>query len=133
MRSSKRGAIPDENGWLFDTLDDFKRRLRTLESPSGEARNSVIERLARQQAELRELVENLEARMDAYLATDAPALIAAEVTAQLNALFAGDIYIGGGLTVVGPVTVPGARSTDVSGESNRVNAWIAGDGKLGFT
>ena len=43
MANIRRGAIPSELGWLIDMLDDYGDRLRTLEAPSAEAMNNLLE------------------------------------------------------------------------------------------
>lgn len=40
------GSIPSELGWLVDMLDDYERRLRILEAPSGEALGNTVAKLA---------------------------------------------------------------------------------------
>lgn len=44
-RSSRQGAIPSELGDLIDELDEIQRRLRILESPSGNDLASTVARL----------------------------------------------------------------------------------------
>ncbi|MGJ0389037.1 hypothetical protein [Microbacterium sp. CGR1] len=134
MGNARRGPIPDELGWLMDMLEDHSERLRTLEAPSGE-------QLANSVATLRSLVENIQAQLADFIANDIGALVTAAVTSALT----GNIAIGGSLTVAGAVTtpgsltvggtvtMPGARATDLSAAPNRVNAWLAGDGRLGRT
>ena len=45
MPRPSQGSIPSELGWLVDTLDDYERRLRTLEAPSGEALGNTVAKL----------------------------------------------------------------------------------------
>lgn len=45
MRNSRQGALPTDLGGLIDALDDFERRLRTLEAPSGENLSATVARL----------------------------------------------------------------------------------------
>lgn len=155
MPNTRRGPIPDDLGWLIDTIDDYADRLRTLEAPSGEALSNTV-------ATLKTLVSNIQAQLDAYIAgryTNAQidALIDAKVSAAIAAVLAGTVTIGGGLTVTGgvsvgndiaigggasvgggitvagTVTVPGARATNLGSAPSRVTGWIAGDGRLGYT
>lgn len=44
-RSSRQGAIPSDLGSLIDALDDYERRLKILEAPSGESLSAAVERL----------------------------------------------------------------------------------------
>lgn len=139
MANSRRGAIPSDIGWLVDELDDVQRRLSTLEAPSGEALSSTV-------LKLQELVANIQEQIDAWAATRwTNAEIAAEIDDRIAAalpsyvadyvasVLAGDVTIGGSITVAGTVNVPGARATGLSSASDRVVAWIAGDGRLGHT
>lgn len=137
MSNRRRGPIPDELGWLLDALDDYAERLRKLEAPSGEALSNTV-------ATLQALVTDIQAQLDAYMAgkyTNAQidALIDAKVAAAIAAVLGGTVTIGGSLrvngnaTVDGVVTVPGARATGLASASNRVTAWLAGDGRLGHT
>lgn len=79
------------------------------------------------QAELSTVVDGLEARLDAYLETEAPAIIDARVATQIEAILAGDVTIGGTLTA------PGIRSNDITSKPDRVVVWVAGDGTVGHT
>lgn len=131
MRSSKLGAIPSDIGWLIDELDSISQRLRTLEAPSGEALSSTV-------AKLQALVANIQAQLDAWTAdrwTNAQieAVIDQKVAAYVGSILAGNVTIGGQLNVLGNVTMPAARALDLSSASNRTNAWLAGDGRLGHT
>lgn len=137
-RNSRQGAIPSDIGTLIDDLADVKRRLDNLETPNGEAIANTVPRLANTVAELRELVLGLEARLDSYLETEAPAIIDARVATQVPlvvaSILAGDVTIGGNLTVNGTtVKMSGVRGTDVSLLSDRVVVWVAGDGTVGHT
>lgn len=147
-RSSRQGAIPSELGDLIDELDDIERRLRTLEAPSGESLSSTV-------TKLQDLVANITETLNNYMAgrrTDAQidAAIDAKIAAALAAAFAGNVSItgsltvngalaaaslstGGALTAGGTVTLTGARATSLVSASNRVTAWLAGDGRLGHT
>lgn len=130
MPNVRRGPIPDELGWLIDTLDSYGERLRTLEAPSGEALSNTV-------ATLKALVTNIQAQLDAYIGSrytnaQIDALIDAKVSAAIAAVLAGTVTIGGGLTVGGTVTLPGARATNLGSASGRVAGWIAGDGRLGY-
>lgn len=46
MRSIRNGALSTDLGFLIDTLDDFERRIRTLEAPSGESLGNTVAKLA---------------------------------------------------------------------------------------
>lgn len=148
MGRVNRGPIPSDLGWLVDELDGIRGALRTLQAPDGQQLGQTIARLnaavaeleeqqvelAAQQATLTTLVNNIDQTLADFIANDVQAIVAAEVQAALNARLAGNVSIGGGLTVAGTVVLPGARGTNVGGTTpNRVAAWIAGDGTLGYT
>jgi uncharacterized phage infection (PIP) family protein YhgE len=139
-----RGALPSELGGLVDTLNDIATRVRTLEAPDAQQLGLVVKRLqetvekvAQQQVELEEaqaqlstVVENIDETLSNFIATGVQPIVDQAV---VNAL-AGNVSIGGSLTVAGIVKVPGARGTFVGGTTpDRVAAWIAGDGTLGHT
>ena len=46
MPRPSQGSIPSELGFLIDLLDDYERRLRILEAPSGEALGNTVAKLA---------------------------------------------------------------------------------------
>jgi hypothetical protein len=129
---------------LSTELDGIKRRLDSLESPSGTQAFRTV-------AKLSALVENIQQQLDAYNATRwTNAQIQAQINAAIAAAFAGNVTITGSLTVNGAlaaaslstagsltaggaVSLPGARGTDLTSASSRVTAWLAGDGRLGHT
>lgn len=141
MRSSRVGAIPSDIGWLVDELDDFARRLRTLEAPSGESLNSTV-------AKLQALVADIQAQLDAWTATrytnatiDAKdafvlAQINPAVSGGISTMLAGSPTIGGNLVVNGQHNVggglyaPNAYSTDITW--TRRTAWWGNDGRAGY-
>ncbi|RAZ34821.1 hypothetical protein [Microbacterium sp. SMR1] len=148
MRSRRQGSIPSDIGDLIDELDDLGERVRALEAPTGEALSSTV-------AKLQGLVANITETLNNYMAgrrTDAQidAAIDAKIAAAIAAAFAGNVSItgsltvngalaaaslstGGSLTAGGTVTLTGARGTSLVSAPNRVNAWLAGDGRLGHT
>ncbi len=149
MRNSRQGAVPSEIGGLIDTLDDFERRLRTLEAPSGESLGNTI-------AKLSALVDNLQAQIEAWTAgrrTDAQtdSVIDAKIAAAIAAAFAGNVSItgsltingglaaaslstGGSLTAGGAVTLPDVFNTDVAAiGGSRKTVWVSGGGRMGNT
>lgn len=127
VRSSRVGAIPSDLGNLIDELDEVQRRLRILEAPSGEALSSTV-------AKLEDLVANIQAQIDAWAGTRwTNDQIDARIYAIVGSILAGNVTIGGQLNVLGNVTMPAARALDLSAASGRVNAWLAGDGRLGRT
>ena len=135
MPRPSQGSIPSELGWLIDTLDDYERRIRTLEAPSGEALGNTVAKLAA-------LVADIQAQLDAYLAgryTNAQidskdsavqAQISPTATSIVNAAFAGSPTVGGNLTVNGEMRVPNAYNTDITW--TRRTAWLGNDGRLGY-
>ncbi|GAA1913618.1 hypothetical protein GCM10009775_02870 [Microbacterium aoyamense] len=132
-RSTRVGAIPSELGWLIDELDDLATRISTLEAPSGEA-------LANNVAKLQALIADMQAQLDAWTASrwtnaQIDARIDMKVAAYVAAYMAGSVSIGGDLNVIGAVTMPGVRGTDLSSAPSRVTMWQAGpsDNRLGHT
>ena len=118
MRGANQGPIPSELGFLIDTLNDYERRLRTLEAPSGEALGSTVAKLAA-------LVANLQAQLDAWAAGSwTNAEIAAQITNTIAAHFAGDVTIGAELKV------PNAYNTDITW-TRRAGA-VGNDGRFGY-
>ncbi|MFC4137130.1 MULTISPECIES: hypothetical protein [unclassified Microbacterium] len=133
MRNGRNGALPSELGDLIDELDDVQRRLRILEAPSGEALGSTV-------AKLRALVTDIQAQLDAWAAdrwtnAEIDARIDQKVAAYVASILAGNVSIGGALTVQGTVRMPTVRGTDLTSASNRVTVWQAGPGddRLGHT
>ena len=129
MRNGRNGPIPSDLGDLVDELDDIQRRLRIVEAPSGEALSSTV-------AKLRALVEDIQAQLNAWAATRwTNDQIDARILALIASHMAGNVSIGGSLTVQGAVVMPGVRGTDLTSASNRVTVWQAGptDNRLGHT
>lgn len=139
MRSSRQGAIPSELSWLIDELDGLARRLRVLESPSGEALSSSVKKL-------QDLVADMQAQFDQWAATR---WTNAEITTQINTKVAtpgaisptsvtasGNVSAGGTLTVTGAtqlngsLRVPDAYNFDIT--YTRRTAWLGDDGRLGY-
>lgn len=126
MTRLNRGRIPSELGFLIDTLDDIERRLRTLEAPDGQQFARVI-------AELQELVANLEARMTDFIENDVEALVDTKVAAAIAALLAGNVSIGGTLSVAGAVYFPDVPATTFVVEPRAVTWVDTSSGRLGRT
>lgn len=109
-------------------------RLDALEAPTGTSLYQTVDKL-------KALVEDVQQQLADFIANDVGALVTAAVTAALagnisiggNLTVAGSVNTPGSLTVGGTVTMPGARATDLTSAPNRVNAWLAGDGRLGRT
>lgn len=127
-RSSRQGAIPSDLGSLIDELDDFERRIRTLEAPSGENLASTVLKLT-------DLVTNIQAQLDAYNASRwTNAQIDARIDAKIAAMLAGNVSIGGTLYVGGKVTMPGVYALNVvTAGRPRTTAWVDSIGELGHT
>lgn len=156
-----RGKIPSDLGWLVDDLDELFRRIRTLETPSGEARTATV-------AKLTALVTSLQAQVDEYLATRytndqlyTKSEVDNLIASQIAAAFAGNVTVTGSLTVngalaaasvstagsvsaggisgdtiniSGAVVMPGVYSYDVtSGGGLRRTVWAREDGRIGHT
>lgn len=125
MPRPSQGSIPSELGWLVDTLDDYERRIRTLEAPSGEALGNTVAKLAA-------LVADIQARLDAYLGTrytnadiDAKdAAVAAQINPAISSALDGNVSIGGELRV------PNAYNFDIT--YTRRTAWWGNDGRAGY-
>lgn len=125
MRSSRRGAIPSDLGWLVDELDDIASRLRTLEAPSGEALGSTV-------AKLQALVADIQAQLDAWTATrytnaqiDAKDTgVRNDIQPAINATLAGNVTVGG------VFYNPAAYNFDIT--YTRRTAWLGNDGRLGY-
>ncbi|HPZ35487.1 MAG TPA: hypothetical protein PLL22_01705 [Microbacteriaceae bacterium] len=126
------GSIPSELGFLIDTLDDYERRLRTLEAPSGEALGNTVAKLAA-------LVSNIQAQLDAYNATrwtnaQIQYQIDSTVAAYVASYMAGNVSIGGELFVNGAVTMPNVFATNIVPlGGTRYAAWVRDGGRLGHT
>ena len=125
MRSRRQGSIPSDLGWLIDELDDISERLRTLEAPSGEALGSTV-------AKLTALVADIQAQLDAWIATRyTNAQIDSKDTAvynQINPLIAATL--AGDVTVGGNLYNPNAYNFDIT--YTRRTAWLGNDGRLGY-
>lgn len=121
MRNSRQGKLPIELEWLVDALDDIQARLKTVESPSGEALSSTV-------AKLQSLVADIQAQLDAWASGRwTNAQITAQITALINSTFAGSISVGG--TITSPVTF----STDVGGlPGSRRAMWMHDSGLFGW-
>ncbi|AZS48173.1 hypothetical protein [Microbacterium oxydans] len=116
-----RTPVSPEDRFAYE-LKRVLDRLDALEAPSGTSIYQTVDKL-------RALVDDIQQQLADFITNDVGALVTAAVT---NAL-AGNISIGGNLTVAGAVTMPGARATDLTSAPSRVNAWIAGDGRVGHT
>lgn len=107
------------------TPSDFASSKR----PSGEALGSTV-------AKLQALVSDIQAELDAWASTRwTNDQIDARILALIASHMAGNVSIGGSLTVQGAVVMPGVRGTDLTSASNRVTVWQAGptDNRLGHT
>lgn len=131
MRSSSEGAIPSDLGVLIDRLDDYERRLRTLEAPSGESLTSTV-------AKLTALIADIQAQLDAWTASrwtnaqidtriSAPPYSVA-VGGNLSAT--GTLGVSGQATVGGALFVPDAYGFDIT--YTRRTAWWGNDGRAGY-
>lgn len=119
MRSSRQGAIPSELGDLIDELDDIQRRLRTLEAPSGEALSSTV-------AKLQALVANIQAQLDAWVATR-------WTNAQIDSRIAAppfSVAVSGDISTTGFLFTPAGYGYDIT--YTRRTAWLGNDGRLGY-
>lgn len=128
MRSSRQGAIPSDLGWLVDELDGLSERMRTLETPSGESLGSTV-------AKLTALVSNIQAQLDEYNATRyTNAQIDARILSLIASHMAGNVAIGGELTVQGAVTMPNVYTTDIVAlGGGRTAVWVRDGGRIGHT
>lgn len=123
MPRPSQGSIPSELGWLVDTLDDYERRLRTLEAPSGEALGNTVAKLAA-------LVADIQAQLDAYLGTryTNANIDAKDAAVQANIL--PTVQGAGALNLSGQLFVPNAYSFDIT--YTRRTGWWGNDGRAGY-
>lgn len=135
-----RNPVGDDFQALAVELMNIKRRLDTLETPTGTSTFQTV-------AKLQKLVEDIQAQLDEYnrnryTNAQIDSLVATRLTQDqvdtriqiaLASYFSGNVSIGGELVVNGAVRLPGARGTSVATASGRVAAWLAGDGRLGNT
>lgn len=119
-------AAGGDLGALIAQFQDLKRRISDMESPSGTQRFQSVPKLAA-------LIDDIQAQLTDFIENDVEAIVDARITIALASYFNGNISIGGSLFVNGTVQVPGARATPLGSASDRVAAWIAGDGRLGHT
>lgn len=121
MRNSRQGQLPTELAWLIDALDDIQARLKTVESPSGEALSSTV-------AKLQSLVADIQAQLDAWASGRwTNAQITAQITALINSTFAGSISVGG------TITSPTTYSTDIGSiPGSHRTLWVKDSGLFGF-
>lgn len=118
MPRPSQGSIPSELGWLIDTLDDYERRLRVLEAPSGEALGNTVAKLAA-------LVANIQAQLDTYLGTR-------YTNSQIDAVAANAVAsaLAGNVTIGGAFYVPNAYNTNITW--TRRTGWWGNDGRAGY-
>ena len=153
MTGERRHGRPDTPlAGLIQDLATLERRLRTLERPTGTEINQSVQKLQEAQAKLEEqqatladqqaqltaqqneLEDRVNAQMDEWFTTTAPGLIADEVALQLAAALAGDVTIGGSLTVTGEVVMPDVFATDlVALGEDRISVWVRDGGRMGHT
>lgn len=130
-RNIRRGPIPSDIGDLIDELDDIQGRLRTLEAPAGEALYSTVVKLQR-------LVTDIQAQLDAYMASrytntqidNKDAAVVAQIQPAINATLAGNVNVGGNLSTSGEFRAPNAYGFDIT--YTRRTAWLGNDGRLGY-
>lgn len=134
-RSSRQGAIPSELADLIDELDDIARRLSILEAPSGESLASTVQKLT-------DLVSNLQAKVDEYLASrytneQIDAFVAGRAPvvhthdqADVTGAWTKAVDTASGVTAQGPVLFPDAYGFEIT--YTRKTAWLGDDGRLGF-
>lgn len=123
MPRPSQGSIPSELGWLVDTLDEYERRLRVLEAPSGEALGSTV-------AKLSALVADIQAELDAYLAGRYSNAQIDAKDATVSASILPTVQNAAALTLNGQLLVPNAYNTDITW--TRRTAWWGNDGRAGY-
>lgn len=118
---------------LIKQISDLQRAVHDLKSASGTQRYQSVPKLEA-------LINDIQAQLDAWnqgRRTDAQtdAVIDQKVAAYVAAILAGNVAIGGQLTVHGAAVFHGARATSLASAPNRVAAWLAGpgDARLGHT
>lgn len=125
----RAGRPPTELAPLIEELDEIERRLQILEAPAAEQVYQTV-------AKLSALIDNIQAQIDAWATTRwTNAEIDARILSLIASHMAGNVAIGGQLTVQGAIVAPGVRSTDLSSAPNRIAVWQAGptDNRLGHT
>lgn len=123
------GQPPTDLADVIEELDEIERRLGILEAPSSEQAYQTV-------AKLKALIDDIQAQLDAWTTTRwTNAQIDARILALIASTLAGNVSIGGALNVIGAVTMPGVRGTDLSSAPSRVAMWQAGptDNRLGHT
>lgn len=128
MPNVRRGPLPSELGWLNDLLESLSDRVRALEVPSGEALNNTV-------ATLQALVTDIQAQLDAYMASRyTNAQIDTRIANAIAAALAGNVSIGGTLYVGGKVTMPGVYALNVVAAGRpRTAVWVDSAGEVGHT
>lgn len=111
-----------------EALRDIRRRLSELEAPTGTQAFRSVAKLEVALAELEVLVNNIEATLTDFIENDVEALVDTKVAAAIAAALAGDVVIGGKLTVLDAFT---RDLTAISG--SRKSLWIHESGDLGVT
>ena len=121
MRNSRQGQLPSDLAWLIDELNDLAARLKTVEAPSGEALSSTV-------VKLQALVTDIQAQLDAWVATRwTNAQIVSQISSQINSTFGSNVGFGG--TITSPVTYA-TNLGSVAG--NRRTMWMHESGLFGF-
>ena len=123
MPRPSQGSIPSELGFLIDTLDDYERRLRTLEAPSGEALGNTV-------AKLTALVADIQAQLDVYLAGRYTNTDIDNKDAAVQANILPTVQGASALTLSGQLLVPNAYNTDITW--TRRTGWWGNDGRAGY-
>lgn len=119
MRSSRMGEIPSDIAGLIEALAEYERRLSILEAPSGEALASTV-------AKLQALVADIQAQLDAWVASR---WTNAQVQSAINSTIASTL--AGNVTIGGQLRVPDAVAFNITG--TRRTLWIEdATGRLGY-
>jgi len=134
---------PDRAGdaGVVDRILALERAVRDLRSPSGTQQFNAVPALEAAIADLREqqavivaqqeqitvLVSDLDERITDFINENIDDIVAAQVTAALEAA---DITLG---RSGGVVRIPSIITTDLTSASGRVVTWTAADGRIGHT
>ena len=131
--------------WIADQLKDLRAQVKDLQTPSGTQIYNTV-------SKLQALVEDIQAQLDAWVATRwTNAQIETRISQMIAAAFAGNVTItgsltvngavaaaslsaGGSLTVGGAVTMPDVYATNIVPlGGSRKAVWVRDGGRVGNT
>jgi hypothetical protein len=120
----RTGQPPTDLAGLIAELDEIERRLNILEGPTGEQTYQTV-------AKLSALVTNIQAQLDAWVATRwTNSEIVTQINSSLASHDAGSPTIGGVSLSGGYVFTPNGYNFDIT--YTRRSAWLGNDGRIGW-